>query len=182
MLHRKTWALSLVLVLLVASLAGCAVGGSQAAWPDREVTISVDDALSAQDAGMAGLMAGNVEWTENQFSSFLTVLLQQNVGSNFPIQEIETYFEPEGQIFIRINLLDDVLLGSDTIEAVGSVTVADQHIAIDLDEASANGFTVSGPILDAITSQINAALADPSMGTAVDVSTGEGTLTVSVGM
>ena len=75
-----------------------------------------------------------------------------------------------------------MLLGSDTIEAVGSVTVTDQHIAIDLDEASANGFTVSGPILGAITSQINAALADPSMGTAVDVSTGEGTLTVSVGM
>ena len=84
MLNRKTVALALVLVLLVSSLSACAAG-SAVNPPARDITISVDDALAAQNAGMAGLMAGKAEWTESQFSSFLTVLLQQNTGPNMQI-------------------------------------------------------------------------------------------------
>jgi len=36
--------------------------------PDREVEISVDEAMMAQEMGMAGMMMGSVEWTESQFS------------------------------------------------------------------------------------------------------------------
>ncbi|HMN28359.1 MAG TPA: hypothetical protein PKE45_09420 [Caldilineaceae bacterium] len=180
MLHRKTWALSLVLVLLMASLAGCGVGTSTAAAA-CDAAVNVDDALAAQNAGMAGLMAGNLELTNDQLSSFLTVLLQQNTGANFPIKEIATCFQPGGKVLLRIGLLNDVLLGSNTIEAVGSVSTEGGHVAINLDEASANGYTVSGPILDAIDAQINAALADPSMGTIVNVDTGDGTIKLSMG-
>jgi hypothetical protein len=180
MLHRKTWALSFVLVLLLASLAGCTAGGTTAA-ASCEATVSVDEALAAQDAGMAGLMSGNVEWTDAQMSSFLTVLLQQNTGPNFPITQIATCFQPDGLIQIRVDLGEGVLLGGNTIEAVGSIATEGGQLQIDLDEASANGFSVAGPILDSISSQINAQLASPSMGTIVDVTTGDGTITLSMG-
>lgn len=177
MLHRKIWALSLVFVLL---LAGCGMGTSTMA-SSCDVNVSVDEALAAQDAGMAGMLTGNVEWTNDQMSSFLTVLLQQNTGANFPIQEIATCFEPNGKILLRIGLLSDVLLGADTIEAVGSINVANGHIVVDLDEASANGFTVSGPMLDGIAAQINAALADPSMGTIINIGTDSGKIMLGMG-
>lgn len=181
MFQRKLWALLFVLVLLMASLSGCMMGGSQMAWPDREITISVDDALAAQDAGMAGLMTGSVELTEGQLSSFLTTLLRQNTGSNFPIQEIQVYVEPEGKIYLRIQLLSAVLLGSDTIDAVGSVNVDGGHVVVGLDEAAANGYSVSGPILQGLADQINAALADPAMGTIITVTTDTGTLMLGMG-
>jgi hypothetical protein len=180
MLHRKTWALSLVLVLLMASLAGCGMGTSTTA-ASCDASVNIDDALAAQDAGMAGMMAGNLELTNDQLSSFLTVLLQQNTGSNFPIKEIATCFQPGGKVLLRIGLADDVLKGANTIEAVGSVSTDGGHVAINLDEASANGFTVSGPILQAISAQVNAALADPSMGTILNVATGDGTVKLSMG-
>jgi hypothetical protein len=180
MLHRKTWALSFVLVLLLASLAGCTTGASTAAAA-CDATVSVDDALAAQDAGMAGLMTGSVQWTDAQMSSFLSVLLDQNTGPNFPIEQIATCFEPDGKILLRIDLGEGVLLGGNTIEAVGSVMTEGGQLQIDLDEASANGFAVSGPILDSISAQINATLADPSMGTIVDVSTDDGSIMLSMG-
>lgn len=180
MLHRKTWALSLVLVLLLAVLAGCGMGTSTAAAACN-VAVSVDEALAAQDAGMAGLMTGNVSWTNDQMSSFLTVLLQQNTGPNFPIKEIATCFEPGGKILARIDLGEGVLKGSNTIEAVGSINVKGGHLVVELDEASANGYTVSGPILQSISAQINAALADPSMATIINVSTGNGSINLGMG-
>ncbi|RIK39762.1 MAG: hypothetical protein DCC55_17060 [Chloroflexi bacterium] len=180
MLHRKTWALSLVLVLLLVVLAGCGMGTSTAAATCNAV-VSVDEALAAQDAGMAGLMTGNVSWTNDQMSSFLTVLLQQNTGPNFPIEQIATCFEPGGKILARIDLGEGVLLGSNTIEAVGSINVQDGHLVVDLDEAAANGFMVAGPVLDAISAQINAALADPSMATIIDVSTDDGSISLGMG-
>jgi hypothetical protein len=181
MLHRKTWAVSLILVLLLALLSGCMMGGGQMAWPDREVTISVDEALAGQNAGMAGLMTGSVTWTESQFSSFLTVLMQQNTGPNFPIKEIHTLFEPDGKIYLRIALGEGVLLGGSVIEAVGAVMVQDMHIMLDLDEATANGMTISGPILDSVVAQINGALADPRLGTIVDITTDSGSITLGMG-
>jgi hypothetical protein len=155
--------------------------GTSTAAAACNAAVSVDEALAAQDVGMAGLMTGNVSWTNDQMSSFLTVLLQQNTGPNFPIQEIATCFEPGGTILARINLGEGVLLGANTIEAVGSINVQNGHLVVDLNEASANGFTVAGPILDAISSQINAALADPSMATIIDVSTSDGSINLGMG-
>jgi len=180
MLHRKTWALSLVLVLLAASLTGCMMGGSQMAWPDRQLNINIDDALAAQNAGMASMMAGKLELTEGQLSSFLTTLLQQNTGPNFPIKEVDTFIEPNGKLFLRIQLGEGVLLGGDTIDAIGSISTDGGVVTINLDEASANGFTISGPVLDAINAQINAAIAQSGLKSVVDLSTDTGKLTLSM--
>jgi hypothetical protein len=181
MLHRKTWALSIVLVLLVAGLTGCAAGESQVAWPDREVKINIDDALAAQNAGMAGMMAGKLELTEGQLSSFLTTLLQQNTGPNFPIKEVQVFIEPDGKLYLRIQLGEGVLLGSSTIDAIGSISTEGGVVTINLDEASANGYTISGPTLDAINSQINAAIAQSGLKSVVNLSTDTGKLTLSMG-
>ena len=181
MLHRKTWALSLVLVLLAASLTGCMAGEGQVAWLDREQTINIDDALAAQNAGMAGMMTGKVELTEGQLSSFFTTLLQQNTGPNFPIKDIQVFLEPSGKIFLRIALGEGVLLGGDTIDAVGSISTEGGVVSIDLDEASANGFTVSGPVLDAINAQINAGIAQSGLKSVVNLTTDTGTLTLDMG-
>jgi hypothetical protein len=178
-MNRKLLALSFVLVLVVASLSGCAMGATMAP-PDREITVSVDDALAAQDAGMAGLMIGQVEMSESQFSSFLSVLLQQNTGPNNPITGIHAWFEPDNQIYLRVALADGVLLGSNTVDLVGKVMVADNHLMVDLQEAAANGYSVSGAMLAPVNAYINGALSDPSMGVAVDVSTSEGMITIGL--
>jgi hypothetical protein len=156
------------------------MGGSTAA-ADCAPTISVDEALVAQNAGMAGIMTGNVEWTNDQASSFLTVLLQQNVGPNFPIKQFAVCFEPEGRILARVDLGEGVLLGGSTLEAVGSIQVQDQHLMINLEEALANGISVDPAALAPLNDQINAALADPSLGTIVTVETGDGTLSLGMG-
>lgn len=179
MLNRKTVALALVLVLLVSSLSACAAG-SAVNPPARDITISVDDALAAQNAGMAGLMAGKAEWTESQFSSFLTVLLQQNTGPNVPIKSIKAWFEPDNKIFLRAELNDGVLLGGNAIDLAGSITVADHHLTVNLTDAAANGYSVSGAPVDMVSSWINHFLSDPNLGVAVDVSTSEGKLTVGL--
>ena len=46
MLNRRIWVVALVALLLMSSLAGCAMGDVSA--PDREVPISVDAALEGQ--------------------------------------------------------------------------------------------------------------------------------------
>lgn len=93
MLNRKTVKLALMLVLLVSSLSACAAG-SAVNPPSRDVTVSVDEALAAQNAGMAGMMGGKVDWTESQFSSFLTVLLQQNTGPIFRSRALKPGLNP----------------------------------------------------------------------------------------
>lgn len=180
MLNRKTVALALVLVLLVSSLSACAAGAAVAP-PSRDIAISVDDALAAQNAGMAGLMAGKVEWTEAQFSSFLTVLLQQNTGKNTPIKSIKTWFEPDNKIFIQAELNDGVLLGGNTIDLAGTVSVKDNHLNVSLTDAAANGYSISGAPLDAVNAWINHVLSDPNLGVAVNVATDQGKLTLSLG-
>lgn len=180
MFHRKTWALSLVLVLLAAALSGCAMG-SQTAWPDRELTISVDEALAAQDAAIAGMMGGAAELTESQVSSFLSTLLQQNSGANTPVDSIQAWFEPDNQVYLRVQLKDGVMLGGSTLDLVGKVMVQDQHVMVDIQEAGANGYSVAGDVVAPVSAWINHFLSDPNMGTIVNVSTGSGTITVGIG-
>ncbi len=179
MLNRKTVKLALMLVLLVSSLSACAAG-SAVNPPSRDVTISVDEALAAQNAGMAGMMGGKVEMTESQFSSFLTVLLQQNTGPNMPIKSIKAWFEPDNKIFLRAELNDGVLKGGNTIDLAGTVMVQDHHLMVNLTDAAANGVSASGAPVDMVSTWINHFLADPNMGVAVDVATSQGTLTISL--
>lgn len=179
MQFRKFWAVLVVAALLMSVLGGCAVG-SQMAWPDRELAIDLDTALMAQDTGMAALMMGKVDWTESEFSSFLTYLLRQNTGEMFPVDTIQTWFEPDNKVYIRINLKDGVMLGGNSIDLVGAISVQDNHLSIALDEAGANGVSAGGLLLQPISDQINAVLAGPQFGVAVDVTTDTGMLSVGL--
>ncbi len=77
---------------------------------NSEVPISGDTAL-------AGLMGGNVTWTEAQFSSFLTELLRQDTGPNQPVDAITAWFDPDNHVHLRFALKDGVLLGGESINA-----------------------------------------------------------------
>ena len=169
MLNRRIWVVALVALLLMSSLAGCAMG--DVAAPDREVPISIDAALEGQTAGMQGLMSGSVTWSESQLSSFLTELLKQNTGPNQPVDAITVWLEPDNMLHARIALKDGVLLGGNNIDLMGKVMV-------DVSEAGANGMMVSGPLMGLISSYINGALS--GVGVAADVTTGEGTITIGM--
>lgn len=179
MLNRRTWLVAFVAVLLVALLGGCAAGDVPA--PAREVPISIDAALEGQNAGVGGLMSGSVTWTESQFSSFLTELLKQNTGPNQPVDSIVAWFDPDNKVHLRMALKDGVLLGGNNLDVAGTVGVKDGHVVLNVAEAGANGMMISGPLMDYLSSYINAVLADPSMGVAANVATGDGTITVSLG-
>ena len=177
MFNRKNWPLLLVVVLLVSSLAACTSGG--ATVPDREVEISVDEAMMAQEMGMAGMMMGSVEWTESQFSSLLSVLIEQNGAENNPIDSVTAWFEPD-MMYLRVQMVDGTMPMGDTLDLAGSVSVENNFVVVDLQSASAGPFTVGGSILGPISAHINKALQDPSLGVAVGVEMGEGTIMVEL--
>ncbi|HQY93455.1 hypothetical protein [Caldilinea sp.] len=176
MLNRRIWVVALVALLLMSSLAGCAMG--DVAAPDREVPISVDAALEGQNAGMAGLMAGKVTWSEAQLSSFLTELLRANTGPNQPVDAITVWLEPDNMVHARIALKDGVLLGGNNIDLTGKIMVKDGRVMVDMTDAGANGMMVSGPLMGLISSYINGALA--GVGVAADVMTDDGNITISM--
>ena len=178
MLNRRNWVVSIIALLLVSSLAACMA--APVAVPDREIMVDVTTALEAQNKAM-GLMSGNVEWSEAEFSSLLSVLLQQNGGENNPVNDVKVWFEPDNQIFISVGLRDGVIPTGNTLDLAGSVSVVDNHVVVDLQQVGAGGMSVSGAMLAPISAQINAALADPSMGVAVDVATDTGSISVGLG-
>jgi hypothetical protein len=178
MLNQRNWVVALVALLLMASLAGCAA--APVTLPEREVAISIDEALAGQNAGMAGLMQGKVEWTEAQFSSFLTELLKQNSGANNPVEGVTAWFSPDNQIALKIALKEGVLPFGNDLAATGKVMVQDGHLMVDLDSVGAGALSLSGPLADYASAVINRILADPAFGVAVDVGTGDGT--ISLGM
>jgi len=178
MLNRRIWVVALVAVLLMSSLAGCAMG--DVAAPARGVPISVDAALEGQNAGLMGLMSGQVTWSEAQLSSFLTELLRQNTGPNQPVDAITVWLMPENQIHVRVGLKDGVLLGGSNIDLAGSLAVENGQVVVNVSEAGANGMMVSGPLTALVSSYINGALA--GLGVAVDVATDDGSITIGMGM
>ncbi len=178
MLNRRNWVVSLLALLLVASLAACVA--APVAVPDRDVPISVDTALAAQ-AKLTDLMMGHVEWTEAEFSSLLSVLLQQNSGENNPVEEIQVWFEPGNKVVARVTLKEGVLPAGNTLDLAGTVSVEDMHVKVNLDAAGVGNMSVGSAMLAPISAQINSALADPSMGVAVNVSTDTGTISVGLG-
>jgi hypothetical protein len=178
MLNRRNWVVSIIALLLVASLAACTA--APVAFPDREIAVDVNTALEAQNKAMSGVMSGAVELSETEFSSLLSVLLQQN-SANSPISDIKVWFEPDNQIFISVGLQEGVIPNATSLDLAGTVAVEGNHVVVDLQQAGAGNMSVSGAALAPITAQINAALADPSLGVAVNVSTGEGTISLGVG-
>jgi hypothetical protein len=179
MLNRRNWVVSFIALLVVASLAACTA--APVAVPDREIAVDVTTALDAQNKAMGGVMAGSLELTEAEFSSLLSVLLEQNGGENNPINDVKVWFEPDNQIFISVGLEEGVLPAGDSIDLAGSVSVEDNHVVVDLQQVGAGNMSISGAALAPITQQINAALADPSMGVAADVTTDTGSIAVSLG-
>lgn len=177
MLNRRIWVVALIAVLLMSSLAGCAMG--DVAAPARSVPISVDAALEGQNAGLMGLMSGSVTWSESQLSSFLTELLRQNTGPNQPVDAITVWLEPGNLVHARITLKDGVLLGGRNIDVMGRIMVQNGQLMVDLTDAGANGMMVSGPLMGLVSSYINSALA--GFGLAADVTTEEGSITISMG-
>jgi predicted small lipoprotein YifL len=178
MLNRRNWVVSIIALLLVASLAACTA--APVAVPDREIMVDVNTALEAQNKAM-GLMAGSVEWSEAEFSSLLSVLLQQNGGENNPVTDIKVWFEPGNQVFISVGLKDGVIPTGNTLDLAGTIGVDMNHVVVDLQQVGAGNMSISGAALAPISAQINAALADPSLGVAVDVSTDTGMITVGLG-
>jgi predicted small lipoprotein YifL len=178
MLNRRNWVVSIIALLLVASLAACTA--APVAVPDREIMVDVNTAFEAQNKAM-GLMAGSVEWSEAEFSSLLSVLLQQNGGENNPVTDIKVWFEPGNQVFISVGLKDGVIPTGNTLDLAGTVGVDMNHVVVDLQQVGAGNMSISGAALAPISAQINAALADPSLGVAVDVSTDTGMITVGLG-
>jgi predicted small lipoprotein YifL len=178
MLNRRNWVVSIIALLVVASLAACTA--APVAVPDRDITVDVNTALEAQNKAM-GLMSGDVEWSEAEFSSLLSVLLQQNGGENNPVTDVKVWFEPDNQVFLQVGLKDGVIPTGNTLDLAGTVSVEDNHVVVDLQQVGAGNMSVSGAALAPISAQINAALADPSLGVAADVSTDTGTITVGLG-
>jgi hypothetical protein len=170
-----------VALFLVASLAAC---GAPVAVPDRDIEVNVETALAAQDMLMGGMMMGGAELTESEFSSLLTVLLDQNSGDANPVESIKVWFEPGNEVFAQVALVDGVLpetFAGNTLDLAGSIGVENGAVMLDLEGASAGGYGVSGALLAPIAEQINASLA--GLGAVpVTVETGEGMVSVGLGM
>ncbi|MFN8439456.1 MAG: hypothetical protein U0175_01710 [Caldilineaceae bacterium] len=128
--------------------------------PSREVAITQEDALVAQDILLAALTTGGAKLTEAEFSSFLTKALESNSGPNTPIKQIVTWIEPE-QLYLRLTLKEDVLAAGlgNTLDLVGSLAVKDGTLQLTLSEAAAGPYQVTGAFLKPIADQINAVLA-----------------------
>lgn len=177
--NQRKFVLSVVIVLLLASLAACMPGMVQV--PTRQITISADEAVAAQRVGMAALATGKVEWTENQFSSFLTELLKQNMGHNTPIQAIHVWFEPNNEMYVRVLLKEGVLKQGNTLDLHGSVHVTNHHVVVRFQQAGVGDMSVSEPILTTVNSQIDKAFASASLGVAATVKTETGKLMIQLG-
>jgi hypothetical protein len=179
MQFRRLGLVLVTLLIVMASLAGC-VAVSDTNWPDRDLVVDLDTALAAQDMGMAGLMMGSVDWSEAEFSSFLTYLMRQNVGATLPVDEVRTWFEADNQIFIEVIPAAGAPLAG-PIRLSGAVEVVNNRIQVDLSNAAVGNVGVMGAFLDVVEGAINRALDDPSLGVAVNVSTDEGMISVGLG-
>lgn len=182
MLSRRNWVVALVSLLLVASLAACTAG---IAVPDRDIAVDVNTALEAQNKVANLMTAGEVQWSETEFSSLLSVLLDQNSGENNPIDSVKVWFEPGNKVIAQVSMIDGVLpptLGGNTLNLSGVVGVEGGAVTVNLDGASAGGMGISSAFLGPVNSQINAALAGLGLGVPVTVATDSGSVTVKLGM
>lgn len=178
MQFRRLGLVVMAMIMVVASLAGC-VAAAPADWPDRDVAVDLDTALAAQDMAIAGAMLGTATLNESEFSSLLTYLAKQNLGGLLPVDQITTYFAPENKIYIELDPGEGAPLAGPVLLA-GTVGVDDNVVSVDVDSAAIAGISVAGPVLDVVTAAVNRALNDPSLGVAVSVETGDGTISLGL--
>lgn len=177
MITRKIVGLLLSL-LAVSILSGCMMGERMMLEYAHDVEISDEMAMEAQTALMMGLSEGSVTLSDSHMSSLLTWGVQQDGDES--ISSITTTFD-EDNMYISVEL-SEASDGIDRLGLVGNVMVENHIVMVDIKEVSAGPFFVGGPLMSFISDRINAALNDPALGTVVDVSTGEGTITISMDM
>jgi len=175
MVNRRNWVVVLVVAILALSLSACMA--APVALPDRDLTVDVDTALAAQGK----LTTMPLEMSESEFSSLLSVLMDQNSSDNTPVTGVSVWFEPDNQIFLQVGLKDGVIPVGNTLDLAGTVSVVDGHLNIDLSQAGVGNMSVSGAMLAPISAQINSALSGPGM-MALPVNVTTDTGTISVGM
>lgn len=169
----------LIIPLLALMVSACSVSAVQT--PSRTVTITLDDALAGQNALLTGLTTGEATLTEVQFSSFLSKLLEANSGPNSPVAQVTAWFEPD-QLYLRLTLKEGVLgagLGN-TLDLVGGVTIDKGVLHIDLAEAAAGPYRVTGDLLQPLAAQINAALAQQIAALPLEITLKQGELNIHV--
>ncbi len=177
-MNKRTPLISLVVLsLLLVVLSACT---APAAPPARDVEISHEAALSAQDALMGGLVMGEVMLSESEFSSYVTKALEANSGPNQPIDSVLVWIEPDAMHF-RVTLKDGVSMMGNTLDLVGNLMVSDGHLMVDLQSAGAGGMAVGGALLSPVNAQINAVLAQNIMLPAsVSVAQDSGSIAISM--
>ncbi len=177
-MNKRTPLISLVVLsLLLVVLSACT---APAAPPARDVEISHEAALSAQDALMGGLVMGEVMLSESEFSSYVTKALEANSGPNQPIDSVMVWIEPDAMHF-RVTLKDGVSMMGNTLDLVGNLMVSDGHLMVDLQSAGAGGMAVGGALLSPVNAQINAVLAQNIMLPAsVSVAQDSGSIAISM--
>ncbi len=177
-MNKRTPLISLVVLsLLLVVVSACT---APAAPPDRDVEISHEAALSAQDALMGGLVMGEVMLSESEFSSYVTKALEANSGPNQPVDSVMVWIEPDAMHF-RVTLKDGVSMMGNTLDLVGNLMVSDGHLMVDLQSAGAGGIAVGGALLSPVNAQINAVLAQNIMLPAsVSVAQDSGSIAISM--
>lgn len=179
-MNKRTPLVSLVVLsLLLVALSACAATPQP---PDRDIEISTEAALSAQDALAGALMTLSVELTESEFSSYVTKALEANSGPNQPVDSVMVWIEPDMMHF-RVMLKDGVSMPGlgNSVDLVGNLMVEDGHLMVDLMQAGAGPFSVGGAMLAPVSAQINAVLAQNVMLPAsVMVSQDSGSLMLSM--
>lgn len=177
-MNKRTPLISLVVLsLLLVVLSACT---APAAPPDRDVEISHEAALSAQDALMGGIVMGEVMLSESEFSSYVTKALEANSGPNQPVDSVLVWIEPDSMHF-RVTLKDGVSMMGNTLDLVGNLMVSDGHLMVDLQSAGAGGMAVGGALLAPVNAQINAVLAQNIMLPAsVSVAQDSGSISISM--
>jgi hypothetical protein len=172
---------SVAALTLALGVTACSVGQGVAV-PQRDVPISWESALNAQNAGMAGLLMGSASWTESEFSSLLTELLNANTGEGNPVESVTAWFEPDA-LYLRATVSEGLLPAAfgTSVEVKGDVQVNNGSLAVIIEQASAGPYMVEGALLGPINDQINAALAGVVAGIPLSVELGQGTITVGLG-
>jgi hypothetical protein len=166
-----------VLSLLLVVISACAAPPQP---PARDIEISHEAALAAQDALMGGIVMGEVMLSESEFSSYVTKALEANSGPNQPIDSVMVWIEPDAMHF-RVTLKDGVSMLGNTLDLVGNLMVSDGHLMVDLQQAGVGGMAVGGGMLAPVSAQINAVLSQNIMLPAsVSVAQDSGSISISM--
>ncbi len=180
MLNRRNWVVSLIAMLLVVSLTACTA--STVSVPNRPIEVDVNTAYEAQNKLAELLMLGSVEWSESEFSSLVSVLLDQNSGDENPVTGVHVWFEPNNQVVIRVALVPGLTPLGDSVNLAGTISADAGKLAVNVSALGIGGLSVSGDVLSLVSTQINAALAGIDIGLPISVSTDTGKITVSLEM